>query len=65
MRERAWFERKIRELGELLRRLPTHRGGQVIEALERDEDPAPRHGTGRFVDESEGESDTRAGAQDS
>lgn len=55
-KDRSWFERKVRELGDVLRRLPRHRHRAVVDALEADRDPNPRQGTGGRLDAEEGES---------
>jgi hypothetical protein len=53
--DRSWFERKVRELGDVLRRLPRQRHRAVVDVLEADRDPDPCQGTGGRLDAEEGE----------
>lgn len=53
--DRSWFERKVRELAEALRRLPAHRQDAIVEALEATELPDGRQGTDRRPDGDRGE----------
>jgi len=46
--DRSWFERKARELGDVLRRLPRPRRA-LVDALDTGDDSDARHGTGRLL----------------
>jgi hypothetical protein len=46
---------KVRELGDVLRRLPRQRHRAVVDVLEADRDPDPCQGTGGRLDAEEGE----------
>ena len=59
-KDRSWFERTVRELGDALRRLPRQRQRAVIDAIEADRDPAARQGTGGRLDGEAGESRSSA-----
>jgi hypothetical protein len=45
-KDRSWFERKVRELADVLRRLPHHRRDAALDALEEDRSPDGRQGAG-------------------
>lgn len=53
-KDRTWFERKVRELADALRRLPPHRQDAAVEALEADREPGARQGTDRRPDSDRG-----------
>jgi len=53
--DRSWFERKVRELGDVLRRLPRSRRRQLVDA-QTGNDSEACHGTGGRLDGEEGES---------
>jgi hypothetical protein len=55
-KDRSWFERKVRELADVLRRLPHARRSIVLDALEEDQSPDGRQGAGGSVDNDRGES---------
>jgi hypothetical protein len=63
-KDRSWFERKVRELGEVLRRLPPSRQRALVDALEHDRDPAAHQGTRGPLDDQAGESDAGANKRD-
>lgn len=55
-KDRSWFERKVRELADHLRRLPADRQEAAVEALEADRAPDTRQGAGGSPDRDAGES---------
>lgn len=55
-KDRSWFERKVRELGDVLRRLPRPRQRALVDALDTGQDPDARQGTGGRLDTDRGES---------
>jgi hypothetical protein len=61
-KDRSWFERKVRELGDVLRRRPRRRRTALRKALERD-CPEPRQGTGGSPDAEQGENQAVRRAQ--
>ena len=66
MKDRSWFERKVRELGDVLRRLPRPRRRAFVEAIERNGDPGACQGTGGWLDDDTGESGRpRGGSRES
>ena len=56
LKDRSWFERKVRELADVLRRLPGPRQAAVTDALEADRAPGARQATGGLPDMDAGES---------
>jgi len=54
-KDRSWFERKVRELGEALRRLPQPRQRTLVDAIESDRDPDARQARDRQLDDEPGE----------
>ena len=56
-KDRTWFERRVRELADALRRLPPSRQDAVVEALEADQYPEGRQATDRLPDKTTGERD--------
>ena len=55
-KDRSWFERKVRELGDVLRWLPRPRQRALVEALDAGEDPEARQATGGPLDKDAGKS---------
>jgi hypothetical protein len=55
-KDRSWFERKVRGLGDVLRRLPRPRQHALVDALDTDQDFDARQGTGGRLDGEAGES---------
>lgn len=58
-KDRSWFERKVCELGDVLRRLPRPRQRALVDALDTGQDPDARHGRERSLDAEGGESGSR------
>jgi hypothetical protein len=58
-KDQSWFERKVRELGDALRRLPRSRRRALVTAIEADRDPEACQGTGGQPDKPVGESTPR------
>jgi hypothetical protein len=56
MKDRSWFEEKVRNLADLLRRLPHTRRRIVLDALEEDRNPDGRQDAGGSVDNDRRES---------
>jgi len=63
-KDRSWFERQVRELGDVLRRLPRPRRA-LVDTLDTGDDSDARHGTGGRLDDDVGESGTGAEKGDS
>lgn len=59
-KDRSWFERKVRELGDVLRRLPPSRRRAFTDATDAGEERDPRQGTGGPLDDAAGESGSGA-----
>lgn len=55
-KDRSCFERKVRELGDVQRRLPRPRQRALADALDAGQDPDARHVTGGQLDADAGES---------
>jgi hypothetical protein len=55
-RDRSWFERTVRELGDILRRFPQSRRRAFSEVIETGDDADARQGTGGRLDADTGES---------
>lgn len=55
-KDRSWFERKVRELGHVLRRIPPWRQRALVDALDTGQDPDVRQARERQLDADKGES---------
>ena len=55
-KDRSWFERKVRELGDVLRQVPRMRRRAVVDAIKADRDLDTRQDTVGRLDADAGES---------